>query len=96
MISALKRVLADLTADGGAPKEIGEDDLRLAAAALLFHVTAIDGVDFALVATAAANSTAYGDAGLVRSTRYYYRVRSYNANGFSAYSNTVSTRTPRK
>ena len=42
MISALKRFLTDLT---GEPeqKPIGADQGRLAAAALLYHVTAIDG-----------------------------------------------------
>ncbi len=43
MISALKRFLADFTGEAE-PKAIGADDARLAAAALLFHVTAIDGV----------------------------------------------------
>lgn len=42
MISALKQFLADL---GGAPepKPMSADEARLAAAALLYHVTAIDG-----------------------------------------------------
>jgi uncharacterized tellurite resistance protein B-like protein len=42
MISALKRFLADL---GGnpEPKPLSADEGRLAAAALLYHVTAIDG-----------------------------------------------------
>ena len=43
MISALKRFLADFTGEAET-KAIGADDARLAAAALLFHVTAIDGV----------------------------------------------------
>ena len=43
MISALKRFLTDLTGEPE-PKPIGADEARLAAAALLFHVTAIDGV----------------------------------------------------
>ena len=43
MISALKRFLTDLTGDPE-PKPIGADQGRLAAAALLYHVTAIDGV----------------------------------------------------
>jgi uncharacterized tellurite resistance protein B-like protein len=43
MISALKRFLADLTGEPG-PKPIGADESRIAAAALLYHVTAIDGV----------------------------------------------------
>lgn len=43
MISALKQFLADL---GGTPqaKPMTEDESRLAAAALLYHVTAIDGM----------------------------------------------------
>jgi uncharacterized tellurite resistance protein B-like protein len=43
MISALKRFLTDLTGEREA-KPIGADESRLAAAALLYHVTAIDGV----------------------------------------------------
>jgi uncharacterized tellurite resistance protein B-like protein len=43
MISALKRFLTDLTGEQEA-KPIGADESRLAAAALLYHVTAIDGV----------------------------------------------------
>ena len=34
--------------------------------------------------------------GLNANTTYYYRVRAYNANGDSAYSNTASAKTPRK
>ncbi len=44
MISALKQFLAELTGGGEREESIGEDRCRLAAAALLFHVTAIDGV----------------------------------------------------
>jgi uncharacterized tellurite resistance protein B-like protein len=43
MISALKRFLTELTGEPE-PKPIGADASRLAAAALLYHVTAIDGV----------------------------------------------------
>jgi uncharacterized tellurite resistance protein B-like protein len=43
MLSAIKQFLAELTA-GPEPRKFGEDDHRLAAAALLFHATAIDGV----------------------------------------------------
>lgn len=43
MISALKRFLTDLTGEPE-PKPIDADEARLAAAALLYHVTAIDGV----------------------------------------------------
>ena len=46
MISALKRFLTDLTGEREA-KPIGADESRLAAAALLYHVTAIDGVEYA-------------------------------------------------
>lgn len=42
MISALRRFLSDL-ASPDEPKAFDENDYRLAAAALLFHVTAIDG-----------------------------------------------------
>ncbi|WP_421725915.1 TerB family tellurite resistance protein [Bauldia sp.] len=42
MISALKQFLADLRGDAE-PEPISEDRCRLAAAALLFHVIAIDG-----------------------------------------------------
>lgn len=42
MISAIRRFLTDLK--GPVPAEFGEDDQRLAAAALLYHVTAIDGI----------------------------------------------------
>jgi uncharacterized tellurite resistance protein B-like protein len=43
MISALKRFIADLTGEPE-PKPVDPDAARLAAAALLYHVTAIDGV----------------------------------------------------
>jgi uncharacterized tellurite resistance protein B-like protein len=42
MISALKRFLTDLTGEPQ-PGPIAADESRLAAAALLYHVTAIDG-----------------------------------------------------
>lgn len=42
MISAIRRFLSDLA--GPEPAEFGEGDQRLAAAALLYHVTAIDGI----------------------------------------------------
>jgi uncharacterized tellurite resistance protein B-like protein len=43
MIAEIRQFFADL-ASGQEPAKFGEDDLRLAAAALLFHVTAIDGI----------------------------------------------------
>jgi hypothetical protein len=38
-------------------------------------------------------TTAYTDSGLNESTTYYYRVRAYNAKGYSAYSN-IANNTP--
>jgi hypothetical protein len=43
--------------------------------------------------TVSANSTSYPNTGLSSYTAYYYRVRSYNGNGDSAYSNEVSATT---
>jgi len=44
------------------------------------------------IATVSANCTAYSNTGLDSNTTYYYRVRAYNANGNSGYSN-ISTAT---
>jgi hypothetical protein len=47
-----------------------------------------------LVTTAVgANVTSFQATGLAKNTRYYFRVRAYNANGESANSNTVNART---
>jgi chitodextrinase len=48
---------------------------------------------FVQVATLAGTATTFTDTGLARATTYTYRVRARNAAGFSAYSNTVATRT---
>lgn len=40
-----------------------------------------------LLATLGANATTYASAGLAANTRYYYRVRAYNAQGSSPWSN---------
>jgi uncharacterized tellurite resistance protein B-like protein len=43
MLSALRRFLSDMSASDDRA-EVGEDEVQLAAAALLFHVIAVDGV----------------------------------------------------
>jgi len=48
----------------------------------------LDGSNFTLIAAPGAGVTTYTDTGLAASTRYYYRVRSTNAGGDSAPSNT--------
>jgi peptidyl-Asp metalloendopeptidase len=46
-----------------------------------------DGVNWTEFALTASNITSYSDTGLVASTSYQYRVRAYNSNGNSSYSN---------
>ena len=53
-----------------------------------------DGITFSQIATVAANVTTYSNTGRSASTTYYYRVRAYNTNGNSSYSNTASATTP--
>ncbi|MBD3316163.1 MAG: carbohydrate-binding protein, partial [Chitinivibrionales bacterium] len=53
----------------------------------------IAGGDFAEVATVGPDVTAYTDAGLSEYTEYFYRIRAYNASGYSAYSNETSATT---
>jgi oligosaccharide reducing-end xylanase len=48
---------------------------------------------FAQVTTVGAGITAYNDTGLTASTAYTYRVRAYNTNGNSVYSNEISATT---
>ncbi len=48
---------------------------------------------FTQIATNAASDPTYTDSGLAANTTYYYRVRTYNANGNSLYSNTASSPT---
>ena len=54
-----------------------------------------NGTTFTQIATVGANVTTYSATGLTANTRYYYRVRAYNAVGNSAYSNKASARTAR-
>jgi uncharacterized tellurite resistance protein B-like protein len=44
MIDAIRRFFAEITSDGGDKVAMGEEQVRLAVAALLFRVVAIDGV----------------------------------------------------
>ncbi|MDB6023840.1 MAG: N-acetylmuramoyl-L-alanine amidase family 2 [Verrucomicrobiales bacterium] len=53
-----------------------------------------DNVTFTQIATNAAAATTFASTGLAANTLYYFRVRSYNANGNSTYSNVASATTP--
>jgi uncharacterized tellurite resistance protein B-like protein len=44
MLDSLRRFFSDMGAESSDKVALGEDEVRLAAAALLFHVIAIDGV----------------------------------------------------
>ncbi len=52
------------------------------------------GGTYAQIATLAAGVTSYSDSGLTTNTSYYYRVRSSNTAGDSAYSNEANVTTP--
>jgi hypothetical protein len=54
-----------------------------------------NGSTYATVGTTSANVTSFGDTGLSRSTKYYYRVQSFNASGSSSFASTSVT-TPKK
>lgn len=49
---------------------------------------------YSTVATAGANTTSYTDSSALQNTEYYYRVRAYNGNGYSEYSNEAVATTP--
>lgn len=52
-----------------------------------------NGTTFTEIATVGANVETYTSTGLTCNTTYYYRVRSYNAGGNSAYTNIASEKT---
>ena len=53
-----------------------------------------DNITFTQINTVLAGVNTYQDSGLASLHTYWYRVRSYNGNGNSAYSNTASAATP--
>jgi predicted phage tail protein len=54
----------------------------------------VGSTDFSQIATVGANVTSFSNTGLTASTSYSYRVRAYNADGDSGYSNTAAAATP--
>ena len=46
------------------------------------------------IATVSQNTTSYNSTGLTEGTKYFYRVRAYNSNGSSGYTNVASAITP--
>ena len=48
---------------------------------------------YTVIATTGANVTSLADSGLTANTKYFYRVRAFNANGNSAYATAVSATT---
>jgi hypothetical protein len=51
----------------------------------------LDGSTWTLINTVGVNVTSYSDPGLASGTMYFYRVKSFNGAGTSAYSNTAKT-----
>lgn len=54
------------------------------------------GGTFSTIKTVGRNVTSYKDKSVSANTTYYYRVRAYNVNGNSSFSNTASATTPPK
>ncbi len=52
-----------------------------------------DGVSFSQIISLSANVTSYSNTGLNASTKYYYRIKSYNSAGNSTYSLTANATT---
>jgi hypothetical protein len=52
--------------------------------------------NFAQIATVGANVTTFPNTGLTGNTWYRYRVRAFNGGGNSAFSNTISVKTPKR
>ena len=50
--------------------------------------------NFVQIATVGSNKTQYDNTGLTTKTTYTYRVRAYNTNSNSDYSNTAGATTP--
>ncbi len=53
-----------------------------------------NGIDFSEIDSVGSNITSYSDSTAAESTTYWYRVRAYNAYGYSDYSNIASDTTP--
>lgn len=53
----------------------------------------VNGVNFTPLTVVPANTTTYTHGGLIEATKLWYRVRAYNASGYSEYSNTASETT---
>jgi hypothetical protein len=52
-----------------------------------------DGSSWQVIGTVLADGTSFNDTGLEPDSTYIYRIRAYNANGYSGYSNTDSATT---
>jgi hypothetical protein len=83
-----------LVAAAGGPDSIDIDWLDNSDNESSFEVqSSPDGISWSTIVTLAANVTAYTDNGLLPDTEYFYRTRSGNGAGDSAWSNTASATT---